>query len=445
MTEGNRSDADLWTNGLVIRMRILKIIHGYPPLYNAGSEVYSQSICNELAKRHEVLVFTREEDPFTADFTFRRVQDGVGPERILVNMPRGKDGYRHRELDERFAEVLHGFRPDVAHIGHLNHLSTGIVDVLKEAGIPIVFTLHDFWLMCPRGQFLQRNFGGGMVHALCDGQDDRKCALSCYAALISGTEDDQEREIAHWTAWIHRRMIEARRICEQVDRFIAPSLYLRDRFIRDLGIAADKVQYLDYGFPLHYLTPSLERTQANKYRFGYIGTHIPAKGVNLLIEAFDGLEKLAELHVWGAKDEQSTRALMSMAEGRNGIHFHGSYVNQNLANSVFSQVDCIVVPSIWMENSPLVIHEAQACHIPVITADAGGMAELVAHQVNGLLFEHRSADSLGHWMRWAIQHPGSMDRLGRRGYLHSADGAIPSIEEHCKTLEDIYTQLKQTT
>jgi glycosyltransferase involved in cell wall biosynthesis len=425
-------------------MRILKIIHGYPPLYSAGSEVYSQSICDELTKRHEVLVFTREENPFAADFSLRRIAVESGPDRILVNMPRGKDGYRHPELDACFAEIVALFRPDVAHIGHLNHLSTGIVDVLLLAGVPIVFTLHDFWLMCPRGQFLQRNFGGGVVHALCSGQEDRKCATSCYASLMSGEEAQRERDELYWTAWVQTRMRETMHVRDRVDHFIAPSRYLMDRFIHDFGLPPERITYLDYGFPLHYLTPSVKRTPSDKYRFGYIGTHIPAKGVNLLLEAFDGLGNAAELHIWGAKDEQSTRALMSMADGKAGIHFHGSYVNHDLANEVFTRVDCIVVPSIWMENSPLVIHEAQACRIPVITANAGGMAEYVAHQVNGLLFDHRSAPSLGHWMRWAIDHPDAMVRFGARGYLHSADGAIPSIVDHCRSLEAIYTQVIKT-
>ena len=425
-------------------MRILKIIHGYPPLYSAGSEVYSQSVCNELFKRHEVAVFTREEDPFAADFTLRKTVSGTGPELYLMNMARSKDGYRHAELDERFAEVVEAFKPDVAHIGHLNHLSTGIVDGLQKAGVPIVFTLHDFWLMCPRGQFLQRNFGGGVVHELCDGQDDRKCATACYASLMSGAVGEREREEDYWTSWVGRRMVETKRICAQVDLFISPSRYLRDRFITDLDMPAEKVIYLDYGFPLHYLTPSRERPMASKYRFGYIGTHIPAKGVDLLIEAFNGLGDTAELHIWGSKDEQSTRALQALAEGRSGVHFHGPYVNRNLANEVFAKVDCIVVPSIWMENSPLVIHEAQACHVPVITADAGGMAEYVAHQVNGLLFQHRSVEDLSIWLRWAIVNPEAMRRLGARGYLHHSEGAIPDIVDHCRTLEQIYQQLIPT-
>ncbi len=422
-------------------MRILKVIHGYPPLYSAGSEVYSQSICEELSKRHEVLVFSREENPFAPDMTIRAIEVHSGLTVQLVNMPRAKDGYRHAELDERFDELVRSFEPDVAHIGHLNHLSTGIVEVLEKERIPIVYTLHDFWLMCPRGQFLQRNFGQGRLHELCDGQEDKKCARTCYAATMSGVNGASQEEEEHWTKWIEMRMTETRRLASAVNIFIVPSEYLRTRFIQEFGLDAGKVRYLDYGFPTDYLTTTKKHQGNSKFRFGYIGTHIPAKGVNLLIEAFDGLGDRADLFIWGAKDQQSTAALQSMAASRTGIHFMGAYVNQNLANEVFSRIDCIVVPSIWMENSPLVIHEAQACTIPVITADVGGMAEYVQHQVNGLLFKHRSAESLREQMQWAVENPREMERLGQRGYLHASDGSVPSIEDHCSVLEMFYAQL----
>jgi len=420
-------------------MKILKVIHGYPPLYSAGSEVYSQSICDELSKRHEVAIFSREENPFMPDFSIRKEKLHERLSLHLVNMPRAKDGFRHRELDKRFAELACEFRPDVVHIGHLNHLSTGIVDVLNEAGIPIAFTLHDFWLMCPRGQFLQRNFGEGRLHELCMGQEHAKCANTCYKMFHRTSDTDADS--AAWTDWIEARMDETRAIVDNVDRFIAPSRYLMNRFITDFGMPAGKTRYLDYGFPTHYLKPSVKSEPSNRFRFGYIGTHIPAKGVNLLIEAFRGLEDKAELYIWGAKDAQSTSALRSMAAGRSAIHFMGAYVNHNLADEVFSCVDCIVVPSIWMENSPLVIHEAQACHMPVITANVGGMAEYVKHQVNGLLFEHRDTGSLSEQMGWAVAHPMDMKRFGQRGYLYSDDGSIPDITFHCQELEHIYNEI----
>ncbi|MEL6132839.1 MAG: glycosyltransferase, partial [Bacteroidota bacterium] len=184
------------------------------------------------------------------------------------------------------------------------------------------------------------------------------------------------------------------------------------------------------------------RRSGEPFTFGYIGTHIPAKGVNLLIEAFAQLSAPAQLHIWGRNNGQSTQALQRMAAlAPNQIAFMGEYENKQMLTRVFDRVDAIVVPSIWMENSPLVIHEAQACGVPVITADAGGMAEYVHHKVNGLLFRHRDMKSLSEQMAYAQAHPEEMKRLGRRGYLFSEDGQIPCIHAHVAELEQQYLSL----
>jgi glycosyltransferase involved in cell wall biosynthesis/MoaA/NifB/PqqE/SkfB family radical SAM enzyme len=426
-------------------MHILKVIHGYPPNYNAGSEVYSQSICNELARFHKVSVFTREENLYAADFDIRhsKVEDNL--DMYYLNNPQGKDGYRHAKVDANFAELVHTIKPDIAHIGHLNHLSTGIVEELFKKKIPIVFTLHDFWLMCPRGQFLTRNIGLENKFQLCGGQQDQKCATDCYRAYFSGIERDEAAEIQYWSNWVHTRMDETRSIINKIDLFIAPSQYLRTRFIKDFLIPQDKIIYLDYGFPLEYLTPANSNCKKDKFTFGYIGTHIPSKGVQDLIQAFTHLNATANLRIYGRENGQNTAALKSLCvNSQNSIEFAGEYINHNLANDVFSKVDCIVVPSIWAENSPLVIHEAQACKIPVITADFGGMKEYVKHKVNGLLFEHRNPESLTAQMMFACSNPDLMKEYGKRGYLSSDDGQVPNIKDHCNELVNIYKRLKVT-
>jgi len=421
-------------------MKILKIIHGYPPIYNAGSEVYSQSICNELKKRQEIVVFTREENLYAADHTIRQEnRDGI--QFYYVNKAREKDGYRHSDLDQLFAGILNKEQPDVAHIGHLNHLSTGLVDVLKQQQIPIVFTLHDFWLMCPRGQFLQINFANPEFHQLCSGQENSKCAKNCYNRFFSGRKDCTEADLDYWTNWIGSRMEETKSLIGLVDVFIAPSNYLRDRFIKDFHIPEPQITYLDYGFPLHYLRP-VEQHPKPHFTFGYIGTHIPSKGIDLLLGAFAGIQEPAVLKIWGREQGQSTKMLKALAATCiNDVQFMGEYINTNLASEVFANVDCIVVPSIWGENSPLVIHEAQACHIPVITGDFGGMSEYVQHLENGLLFEHRNAERLQEQLLYALQHPEQMKALGQRGYLNHPDGEVPGIEAHCAQLEEIYNRL----
>jgi len=422
-------------------MNILKIIHGYPTNYNAGSEVYSQSICNELSKQHKVSVFTREENPYSPDFAIRHENANENLDFYFVNNPQGKDGYRHEQLDNNFAELLKHIKPDIAHIGHLNHLSTGLVDELNKQNIPIVFTIHDFWLMCPRGQFLTRSIGEANNFQVCAGQQDHKCATDCYKVYFSGNKADEHQDIESWSSWIHSRMIETKAIIDKVDLFIAPSQYLQNRFINEFSIPENKIIFLDYGFPTEYLTQTEKSKEKSNFTFGYIGTHTIAKGVNDLIEAFKQIEEPATLKIYGRENGQSTKALKLLAsKSKNKIEFAGEYINQNLADEVFSKVDCIVVPSIWAENSPLVIHEAQSCKIPVITADFGGMKEYVQHKVNGLLFEHRNTNSLREQMRFAIANPILLKQLGEKGYLFSDNGSVPNIQDHCKELENIYSR-----
>ena len=278
-------------------MHILKIIHGYPPHYNAGSEVYSQSICNQLSKKHKVSVFTREQNPYASDFEIRHEQTSENLNLYFVNNPNGKDGYRHQTIDDNFKELVVRLKPDVAHVGHLNHLSTGLIDVLNALQIPIVFTLHDFWLMCPRGQFLTRSIGKACNTMLCSGQEDKKCATTCYQVYFSGNKEEEQTDINNWSNWVSRRMQEAKAIIDKVDLFIAPSKYLEDRFVSEFNIPESKITYLDYGFPTHYLTQTERAKTKEVFTFGYIGTHIPAKGIDQLIQAFNQVKTPAVLKI----------------------------------------------------------------------------------------------------------------------------------------------------
>jgi glycosyltransferase involved in cell wall biosynthesis len=419
-------------------MRILKIIHGYPPTYNAGSEVYSRNICEWLAKRHEVLVFTREENPFAADHTLRYEKRG-NVQLAIINKAREKDGYRHAATDLAVEQLIRQFQPDVAHIGHLNHLSMGIPETLKKWGIPVVFTLHDFWLMCPRGQFLQVNFGEKEFHRLCAGQENHKCARHCYNRFFSGQPETRTADENYWTDWIGCRMDAARQAAAAVDHFIAPSRHLQRRFVDEFGIHPSKIGYLDYGFPLERLRPVEPPKSVEPYIFGYIGTHIPAKGVDLLIHAFSQLQVSAILKIWGRPLGPATDTLRNMtAPLGQRVEFMGEYDNQGISEKVFRQVHAIVVPSIWEENSPLVIHEAQACQAPVITANVGGMAEYVSDGVNGLLFQHRDVTDLTAKMAYAAAQPETMRQLGKRGYLQHPAGEVPDLDRHCTALLHLY-------
>lgn len=429
-------------------MKILKVIHGYPMRYNAGSEVYSQTLCHGLANRHEVHVFTREEDAFAPDIRLRTERDADDP-RItlhLVNNPRLRDRYRAVGIDQRFAEVLEQVSPDIVHVGHLNHLSTSLLKEAAAREVPIVYTLHDYWLMCPRGQFMQMfPADPNNLWAACDGQENRKCAERCYARYFSGAPDERAPDLAYWTDWVARRMDHVREMAELVDLFIAPARYLHDRYRDAFGLPARKLDYLDYGFARERMT-GRSRAKGEAFTFGYIGTHIPAKGIHDLIRAFGRVEGSPKLRIWGRARGQETDALRAMAaalpEGvAERVEWLAEYRNQEIVGDVFNRCDAIVVPSVWVENSPLVIHEAQQARVPVITANAGGMAEYVHHEVNGLLFEHRSAEALAAQMQRLVDDPGLAQRLGARGYLHSPSGDIPAIGEHVQEVERLYEQV----
>ena len=428
-------------------MRILKVIHGYPMRYNAGSEVYSQTLCHGLAARNEVHVFTREEDVFAPDYALRRESDEMDTRVALhlVNMPRSRDRYRHEGVDRRFGEVLAAVRPDVVHVGHLNHLSTSLVTVAARAEIPVVFTLHDYWIMCPRGQFMQMHpEDPDDLWAACEGQEDRRCAERCYARYFSGAPEQNGADVVHWTDWVARRMRHVRETCEQVDLFIAPSRYLLERYRGAFGLSEHKLVFLDYGFDRRRLEHR-ERVPGEPFTFGYIGTHIPAKGIHHLIDAFSRVRAGARLRIWGRPRGQDTDSLKSLArtllgERCDAVEWLPEYRNQEIVREVFNRVDAIVVPSVWVENSPLVIHEAQQARVPVITADAGGMAEYVHHEVNGLLFEHRNPCSLSEQMQRLADDPELARRLGTRGYLHSPDGNIPDDDSHVRDIEELYAR-----
>jgi len=432
-------------------MRIFKIIHGYPPTYYAGSEVYSQTLCRSLHELgHEVEVFCREENPFSEDYTLRKSDDHGIPVH-LINVPLEKHRYRyhHQTLDDVCEKLILKFKPDVIHIGHLNHLSITLIHRIKQHNIPIVYTLHDFWLMCPRGQFVQRNPENPHdPWAVCSGQDNQKCAKRCYSGYHSGFESESQADVDYWTDWVERRMQSVRQAVDNIDCFVAPSQKLLNRFVNDFALPKDKIEYLDYGFD-HQRLLNRNRISESSFVFGYIGTHIPSKGIQHMLEAFSLIKhENVLLRIWGRPHGQNTAALkrfiQTMPNNRQAkIEWMGEYINDNIVTDVFNQVDSIVVPSIWQENSPLVIHEALQANVGVITADFGGMSEYIQHKQNGWLFKHRESESLAATMRDVLEDTNSFDAIRLKGYLQSDTGNVPSAQEHASQLVEIYKTIKQ--
>ncbi len=400
------------------KLKIFVVIHGFPPYYMAGSEVYAYNKCIELSKKHEVIVFTRIEDEFLESYNLSEsVENGITI--IRVNKPSRDYTFRSKYQDFRMAEIfrkcLEKFQPDIVHINHLSHLTTLIIDLLDGYQIPIIFTLHDYWMMCIRGQLITDNY------FLCTGPNIEKCK-KCNMKYFS-SEVQAKREIQHWLKMLSR-------VNKKVNIFIAPSRFLRNMYI-NFGIPEDKIIYIEYGFDKD-LVNGIQKVQSSKTRFGFLGRIIPVKGISLLIDAFNEVDHSnVELNIYG-RLPSSSMYLKKRCEN-SSIYFRGGYNYKDIAN-ILSNIDVLVVPSIWYENSPLVIHEAFLAKIPVITSNLGGMAELVTHEKNGVLFEPGNVEDLIEKMNLFIENPNLIERYSQETYVRS-------IQEDVEEIEKLYIKL----
>src|SRR5262249_5758481 len=143
------------------------------------------------------------------------------------------------------------------------------------------------------------------------------------------------------------------------------------------GLPAHKIVHSKIGMPTSRV--HVKRDGSRGIRFGYIGALHTHKGIELLLEAFRGLENRATLTICGSafNSPVSQNYWQRIQAGqRSSVVFRGAYDNENVG-AVLADIDVLVVPSLWYENSPLTIQEAFLSSVPVITADKGGMAEAV--------------------------------------------------------------------
>ena len=379
-------------------MRILIIIHGYPPCYMAGSEVYTYNLARELAKSNEVFVFCRFEDKTVPLYHYDDTpDDGVNIRYINNYEPQNAtfyDKYLNPKIDDMFRDFVREIRPDVVHIGHLSHLSTQIPIIAKrEFGLPVLFTIHDFWMFCHRGQLINpKNWD------ICPLPNVAQCT-DC-ARLHYNNPAFEERLIAERNAHISNVM-------DCIDVLFAPSHTL-ENFYTDMGIKKEKMFYSKYGFNVSAIKKH-SKNHRSEIVFGFTGRIIHTKGVHILCEAFSKVKGNARLVIWGDANSEYGKDLMAEYSGKN-IDFKGRYHNNEL-QQVLDSFDVLVCPSIWLENAPLVIQEAQCAELPVLVSDRGGMAELVHDGIDGYTFKLGDAEDLCLKMQKIVDNPEILSSL----------------------------------
>ncbi len=154
-------------------MNILQVVHSLPPYTQAGTEIYTYNLAKELKKRNNTFIFNRVCD-------FKRKEFDVWKEKIdeidiylinntFKNYVSFKDTYKNEVIAAKFSAILNELRPDIVHIQHLLYLSTAIIEEINKKSIPIIFTLHDYWLICPQGQLLKNSY------KICNNENYSEC------------------------------------------------------------------------------------------------------------------------------------------------------------------------------------------------------------------------------------------------------------------------------
>lgn len=449
-------------------MRILHVIHDFLPRHQAGSEIYALDLCRALAADHDVTVLCAEYDPSRRHgHVAWRVQQGIPVVEIVNNWVCAsfEETYRPPLVGRRVADVFRAVQPDIVHVHNLLNLSFDLPSVARARGVPVVATLHDYALVCPSGGqrlhraeqhvcheidtvrcarcFLQSPFHAqmsfGRLAAMTSAPGALGRAAVAVARRLPGLADRLARAARHAApvALTHRdidaRLAAARRLFDDVDLFVAPSPSLATEF-QQLGLAAAKIRVSDYGFvPLRRVSRDATR---GKLRIGYVGTLVWHKGVHVLLDAVRALPAADyEVRIFGNPDvfHDYTADLRARAAGL-PVTFMGAFDRTHVAG-VYAQIDVLVVPSLWLENSPLVIHEAQMAGVPVVGARMGGIADLIDEGRTGLLYEPTSAAGLEAALRRLIADPALAAALG------AAAPPVKSIAQDASEWTAVYTDV----
>ena len=331
----------------------------------------------------------------------------------------------NKDLLTRYYEpFLAACRPDLVHIQHTSGLGYDLLrqtrNTLPDA--PIVYTLHEFMPICHRSGQMLRTIN---QDELCTHSSPRRCH-ECFP------------EISQQSFFMRKKFIQAQ--FALVDLFISPSRFLLQRF-QEWGLPADKLRFEENA---RILAGPVDVPVENRprNRFAFFGQINPFKGLDVLLRAMQVLGSSGEnLHLWvhGANLDLFPGPFQEEIKGlldatRANVTMAGPYRPADLPE-LMAAIDWVVVPSIWWENSPLVIQEAYLHRRPVICSNIGGMAEKVHNGVSGLHFHVRDPQSLARVMRRAAQTPGLWQEVCQ------GIPAVHDMKDHVANLTALYRKL----
>ncbi len=320
---------------------------------------------------------------------------------------------------EELRELLRREKPDLAHFHNtFMMISPSAYYACKEYGVPVVQTVHNYRLLCLRGDL----FREGKICEECVGRAVPWPGVRhrCYHGSLSHSAAVASMLLAHRALRTWER---------KVDLFIAPSAFLAEKLAQG-GIPAEKIVVK----PNFAALDNSVRAGRNDHYAIYIGRLSPEKGVRNLIEAWQNIRDLRLVIVGTGPEEDYIRATI-MERGSGNVEMTGPQTRDSVA-ALLKGAAFLVFPSRWHEPFGLVAVEAFASGVPVIAARAGAIGEIVQDGHTGLLFAPGSADELARKVRWAIDNPDAIRRMGENARRVYEERYTP--EKNYPMLMEIY-------
>lgn len=299
-----------------------------------------------------------------------------------------------RDTVAKLRTILRQESPDVAHFHNTFPLiSPAAYYACREVGIPVVQTLHNFRLLCPAGTLFRE---GRVCKECVDHSLWRGVASACYRGSQPATA------AVALMLTVHRRLKTWERM---VDRFIAPSDFVRREFLR-AGLPPERISVKPHFVPHD---PGV-RSSTGEYAL-FVGRLAPEKGLHTLVQAARFFEHSMRLRIVGDGPLRAELTALANRERISNVCFDGWLTQDSLRNTL-KRAAFLIFPSEWAEPFGLAIIEAFACGVPVIVSNLGAPAEIVEHGKTGLHFTAGDSHDLAAKVLWAQAHPGEMETMG---------------------------------
>lgn len=349
----------------------MKILLSNKFYYRRGGDCIYMLNLEQLLKEHghEVAVFAMDY-PENLDTPWKKYFPSNMNKLMALTRPFGS-----QEVKRKFGRLLDDFNPDVVHINNVHtQLSPVIAELARKRCIKVVWTLHDYKLLCPRYDCLR---DGKEICEKCFGGDKTPCKIyRCMKGSRLASEVGY-REAVMW----NRERLEA---C--TDLFICPSGFMAEKMAQG-GFRKEKLKVL-----CNFIdTKKCRKDNYDKEDYYcYVGRLSHEKGVTTLIEAAARLPYRLKVIGGGPLLEQLK---IKNEQLKGNVEFLG-FRQWDDIKDIVGKARFTVIPSEWYENNPLSVIEAQCLGTPVLGARIGGIPELIDEGRNGMTFESGNTNDL---------------------------------------------------